>query len=532
VRTIEKADWKITLEQSHAQLNTLAKDAAKLENDEGTYIRPIMVIIAQPKYKGDDYDHVAEIKKYLIDKCQVQETQIRIKLSEEDGLKDDDLLDKMCPVKYIITKDALREGWDCPFAYILTILTNKNSATALTQYTGRVLRQPYAQTTPIDALNECYVFCNEANVVDAVQKIKKGLEDEGLGDIANQIRNANESDNTTLLERVTLKRNPQFQDKIFLPKLNSVLSKDNIQAFDYYRDILGEVNWADYECDAEIIVSNQNAMYQDGAEVDFDKNALDQQITIDYSHGKQSIQFDTQINFTLLTSQLTDKIPNPFEARRIIGNVISALKAQGRDEQRIAIASHDIVRQIKDHAFKWLLGKSEALFKAKLDAGKITLHLLASPKLNWDLGEVREVLKTQDDIDRQWEKNIFQPQYNSLYNQLEKDVAAYINACEAVKWWHRLGVKGTEYAVQGWTPAKIYPDFLIFQHNGKFAFIETKGNHLKNEDSAYKKQVFECLTAYKPASIGSFELKNADVDISFNLVYQDEWKDDLIKFGL
>ena len=529
VKTIEKAEWKITLEQAHAKLNELAKDAAKLENKEGTYIRPIMVIIAQPKNKNDDYNHVAEIKKYLIDKCQVQETQIRIKLSEEDGLKDDDLLDKMCGVKYIITKDALREGWDCPFAYILTILTNKNSAIALTQYTGRVLRQPYAQTTSIAALNECYIYCNEANVVDAVTKIKAGLEQEGLGDIASQINAMNEAASTPLLERVTLSRNSQFQNKIFLPRLNSVLPCGNVQAFDYYRDILGEVNWGDYVCDEKIVLSSHVAIYQHGRKIDSAYDLHGKQRFLDYGDDRQAIQFETQINFGLLTSLLTDKIPNPFEARRIIGEVVEKLKKEEKEEKQIAVLGHDIVRQIKDHAFKWLLSKSEALFKSKLEAGLIKLHLQASSDLNWDLGEIRDVLKTQHDIDNRWEKNIFQPQYASHYNNLEKDVAAYINAHEAIKWWHRLGVKGTEYAVQGWTPAKIYPDFLVFQHNGKYAFIETKGIHLKNEDSIYKGKLFEALNTANLASIGSFDIKDAKMDISFNLVYQNEWKEEVIK---
>jgi hypothetical protein len=43
-----------------------------------------MVIIAESKKSGDDYDQVVEIKNYLINRCQVQERQIRIKVSEND----------------------------------------------------------------------------------------------------------------------------------------------------------------------------------------------------------------------------------------------------------------------------------------------------------------------------------------------------------------------------------------------------------------------------------------------------------------
>ena len=186
VHASDKEDWKTTLNTAHAKLDILAGEAAKLQGDQGTYIRPIMVIIAEPKKKNEDYDQVKEIKKYLIDACQVQDNQIRIKLSENDEIKNEDLLEKTCPVKYIITKDALREGWDCSFAYLLTILTQKNSQTALTQYTGRVLRQPYAKVTPIASLNEAYIYCSKTDVGDAVTKIKEGLEREGMGDVADE----------------------------------------------------------------------------------------------------------------------------------------------------------------------------------------------------------------------------------------------------------------------------------------------------------------------------------------------------------
>ena len=68
------------------------------------------------------------------------------------------LLSRECPIRFIITKQALQEGWDCSFAYVLTILTNPGSRSALTQLVGRILRQPYARKTRVPWLDECYLF--------------------------------------------------------------------------------------------------------------------------------------------------------------------------------------------------------------------------------------------------------------------------------------------------------------------------------------------------------------------------------------
>ncbi len=535
VKTSSSEDWRNTLELAHKKLASLNKDAAKLQGETGTYIRPIMVIIAEPKKKGDRYDHVEDIKKYLTEKCQVIDHEIRIKLSENDEIKNEDLLDKLCPVKYIITKDALREGWDCPFAYVLTILTKKDSKTALTQYTGRVLRQPYARVTPIASLNESYIFCSQQDVSDAVAKIKEGLEREGMGDVANDITGSND-DNENTREKVTLKRNGAFTEKIFLPKLNTVLGKGKISEFDYYRDILGEIDWSKYSFDSfggKIVISDKTSIDTGAAIVDYNEDMLGQG-NFRFTYGdRETAIFSEEINLSLLTSQLTDKIPNPFEARRILDEVIKSLKKIYKQEV-IAASGHDITRQVKDNAFEWLLKESESLFVQKLKVGEVILKLLASPfiEFNWPMGEERVVYRNHNEIEAKYEKNIFQPQYKSSYNGLERDVAIYINENEAVQWWHRLGVKGTEYHVQGWKKDKIYPDFLIYHSNDKYILVETKGNHLENPDSKYKAKVFDYLNRYNAVDIGEFKLLQGDKELSFNLVYEDEWKKEMIKIGV
>ena len=73
------------------------------------------------------------------------EIQIKIQSSEKKELAGEDLTDEKSQVRWIITKDALKEGWDCSFAYILALLDNTTAKTAITQMVGRVIRQPQAR---------------------------------------------------------------------------------------------------------------------------------------------------------------------------------------------------------------------------------------------------------------------------------------------------------------------------------------------------------------------------------------------------
>ncbi len=89
--------------------------------------------------------------------------------------------------RYIITKQALQEGWDCPFAYVLAVLTNPSSKTALTQLVGRILRQPDGHKTGNRWLDESYVYCFQRRGADLLKEIRLGFGNEGLGDLKGRI---------------------------------------------------------------------------------------------------------------------------------------------------------------------------------------------------------------------------------------------------------------------------------------------------------------------------------------------------------
>ena len=108
---------------------------------------------------------------------------VAIKTSEKDELKDMDhvggLFSPECPIRYIVTKQALQEGWDCSFAYVLAVLANPASKTALTQLVGRILRQPDGKKTGNRALDESYVSCFQRRGADLLKEIRSGFGNEG-----------------------------------------------------------------------------------------------------------------------------------------------------------------------------------------------------------------------------------------------------------------------------------------------------------------------------------------------------------------
>ena len=121
--------------------------AAIVEQEKsGRYIRPIVLFQAQPKV-GTESTTFDKIKKHLMD-FGIPEEQIAIKTADKNELKNVDLMSPSCPIRFIITVNALKEGWDCPFAYVLATVANKTSSVDVEQILGRVLRLELQQEIP------------------------------------------------------------------------------------------------------------------------------------------------------------------------------------------------------------------------------------------------------------------------------------------------------------------------------------------------------------------------------------------------
>ena len=166
----------------------------KAKNQKGKYIRPILLLQAQPKSDKDN-ETFDKVKQKLKEKG-IPEEEIAIKTATINELKGVNLMSEDCKIRYIITVNALKEGWDCPFAYILASLANKSSEVDVTQIVGRILRLPYAQKNADDLLNISYVFTASEKFRETIESVIKGLE--GAGFTSKEVREANPEPETFL----------------------------------------------------------------------------------------------------------------------------------------------------------------------------------------------------------------------------------------------------------------------------------------------------------------------------------------------
>ncbi len=179
---IELTEFRDQWEQAVFAAIAKRQELEKLADKEvalglGGYLRPL-VLFQSSKVNGEV--PVAMLRDFLIDKAKVQESEIAIVTGEQKELDGIDVTDPICPIKYIITVQALKEGWDCPSAYVLCSVANISSNTDTIQLLGRIMRQPNAKRRKTPQLNRAYAFVLSKAFGSAAQEFAEGLRKKGF----------------------------------------------------------------------------------------------------------------------------------------------------------------------------------------------------------------------------------------------------------------------------------------------------------------------------------------------------------------
>jgi type III restriction enzyme len=165
---IEHPDWRAAV---HDAIDTRAR-LAETALADSRYIRPLTLFQAQDK--GQEVT-VEVLKQYLIENENIPAEKIAVATGAQRELDSLNLFDPSCSVDFIITVEALKEGWDCSFAYVLCSVANIGSATDIEQLLGRVLRMPYAEERSQPALNRAYTHVSSPRFGEGAQKLTDTL---------------------------------------------------------------------------------------------------------------------------------------------------------------------------------------------------------------------------------------------------------------------------------------------------------------------------------------------------------------------
>lgn len=542
--------------------NSLEQHALEMEKQGGRYIRPIVLFQAQPK-TDDDNITFDKIKANLIS-FGIPENQIKIKTANKDELKGHDLMSRGCEVRYIITVNALKEGWDCPFAYILATLANKTSRVDVEQILGRILRQPYTVQHQNPLLNLSYVFTSSIDFRDTVEKIILSLQKAGfskkdfreatpvdspdtskptmtipgLFDTPNQKAEEDEKDNGIDLTeeessaiKEQLKNTAQNEDIQNLQKQAEQMSEE------YNKQIEEQTNGGELDPLAAITPKEMyypiNEHYKEAAAgmnlpIFYTKTVAsifsdEEWIPLEKSMLTKGFDLPTKdatVDFTIVrpsgvTIDVAESGDDYVPVRRNNQQAIDFIRQQYMDKSATVqkdILSRQIASMIKlDNVVEPDIKKYVDRAIANLDADEIS-------SLVDNLYLTRDTIQEKiEGLLKDYQKQVFQQWLNTgriqldghytfleviamtkeelvgidkgLYvaeetvNDFEYDVISAIADNPNVLFWHRNREK-KEFCINGFI--NHYPDFIVRMKSGKTILVETKGDHLVNDDSKNK----------------------------------------------
>lgn len=530
VQPVQSTDWQDALRASLDRVNALDASAKAYRADGGGYIRPILLV--QAERTGDDQRdanlvHADDVKAWLL-AAGLDEAEVALKTSSVNDLdkpENANLLSPQCRVRVIITKAALQEGWDCPFAYVLCSLAASGNESAMTQLVGRILRQPHATRIAAEGeepheLDQCYVFTHRAETARVVAAIKEGLESEGLGDLMRDVSVAGAPG--AAAERRKVNRRDQFsQTVIALPKVLWIEEGQAPRELDPESDLFPAVDWL--ACDTDAIAKDvpENDMAAASQMVRVRTGEGGKLETEEYAANAGLNAFDP----AYAVRMLADLVPNAYVARELVGRVLDRLAARGFDADKIGKLTALIIDRLRKHLGQWRDDQAAQIFAERLESGQIEFRIRGDSG-DWIMPTELFVVAAENAppllraTHTALERSLFLPIFRHEFNDPESRLAQKLDADDLVRWWHRNGTVRGDYALRGWKRGKVFPDFVfavVKDGDGqRLVALESKGDQLDNPETAYKADLLaklsEAYAKHASATGGELGLENRAPD--------------------
>jgi len=141
----------------------------KLFETEKANINPLVLVQIPTAEAGED--KIKAVKKFLADKGITERKdgtgngKLAIWLSEQKSETLDWVAEPDNEIEFLIFKQAIDTGWDCPRAHILVKFRESHSETFEIQTVGRILRMPEQKHYTSEELNRGYIYTNVQSII-------------------------------------------------------------------------------------------------------------------------------------------------------------------------------------------------------------------------------------------------------------------------------------------------------------------------------------------------------------------------------
>lgn len=389
----------------------------------------------------------------------------------------DGIADNTNPIQFLVFKQAIDTGWDCPRAHILVKFREVKSETFEIQVIGRILRMPEQIHYEIDELNNGYIYTNIHNIIvnkeeynpNTIKHIKskriKGYTEIALPSYYKS--RADYGDITSAfipIFTITAKKYLGLKDEVIFSDNISQASKKGLNL---------EVNKLRDTIALNVEVSTEN--------IDNLEGLLESTSTADLILSGN----DTQASFNLYLESHMSTFTNVKRSIPVIKSAFYSLfkKYFGDQKNRqdamwlqrtvLAKGNREIFSQILTEAVGLFAIEREIEVKNRVESGEQN-YIFEVPSEIYINEYVDEVVG--------YKKYVMSPCYlNVERSNPERKFEKMLDANEEIEWWFKNGVNKAEYlGIKYEYPENkiktFYPDYLVKYKNGTIGIYETKSD--------------------------------------------------------
>lgn len=464
--------------------------------DAGADINPLCLIQLPDSDAGIAKREVVEA--FLADKGITEANgKLAVWLSQEksDGL--DRISSQDSEVEFLMFKQAIDTGWDCPRAHILIKLRDTKSFTFEIQTVGRILRMPEQKHYDNESLNVGYIFTNLQTIT-----VKK------------------EDYNPNIIKHLKSVRKPIYQPLTLPSYYKSRVDFGDITAS--FGKVLEKVfsDYFDLKIEPELMNTVENERKLNAAGI---KTALtaykEVMLTDKVIEGSQFDNIDGDLNkkidettqARLADNDLQDFFNtivkdhlNGFSPKRSVPTVRMAIyqwfkKYIGINYQvnnNAVLIQQIILNNDNREIFTTLLSKATGIYKPiKIEEVKAKIEEFT---YDWEV-KLEEFYNQHADEKVDYQLCVYEPCYLSVdrskpEQDFEKHLEEKVNS--HIDWWFKNGESkrdflGVKY-VENNMPQTFYPDYVIQLKTGNVFIGDTKAGNTAKEAKARA----EALQAY------------------------------------
>ncbi len=481
----EKNGDEIVFEEAIGKRNQLEK----LYQKENSKVKPL-VLIQLPNDKETlsalDKKKIEWVEEFLENKnINYDNGKLAKWLSDKKDKENlDDIKDFDSKVEFLIFKQAIALGWDCPRAHILVKFRETSSEVFEIQTVGRIMRMPEFKHYQNEELNRAYVYANlteikiDENALEYLKTNKARIKDnyDKLNLKSVYLMRGEYNDLTYNYRKYFFK---EFIDKIG-GDLDINKSKNNFKKFKEHKKIKLDVERLD-----ERIILDESIGNIDDLDISITAKDEDKVKISSVDIEKAFIEFLKQNCGEFQKARSFDKIRvaiyQTFEKYLDLNKNLKLPPFSNKlSFQKIVLKNIDFFREVINQSVE----------KYAKNRHRISNEYKEIPEWNVPI----EDFYPKNAIKKDYEKCIMEPCFVLTKWQTEIDfIENYLEKNISVDWWYKNGDSkneiyfGLPFVNKDNKNATFYPDFVVKYNNGKLGIFDTKkGNTADSKDTELK----------------------------------------------